>query len=429
MHCDDIEQQVDVTNTDAVRRFVRESDKIGEPASDALAAYWKTVQVHRPDWLLARAAQASPLSKEYFDLQDQLYIFMHGTPYSEKRSEHTIIDKQTAVASHLAYPNRPPRELNKYMRAHAKFADHIDSELPCDVLEVGSGWGFSTEYLARLGHRVTGVDINPDFVEVASLRSERGGLGIDYRQGTFGNLPLGLQERFDLVYCFEAFHHARHSRETLVCLVERLRPKGQFILFGEPFIEESMWPSWGLRLDPLSIYCIAKFGWWESGWTRTFMGSLFRSAGLASRFIDENSDLERYMVGHITNAYNVDQLSYQPEADGWLRYQDYLVSGGNSRIEFYRSLSRVVFRIESFAPHPLWTRFESSALAAPVTVEVVPGSNRFAIPLSACPPTDLWEIRIVSQTWNPLRLLGVGDDRELSFHLSGLEECPISTLS
>jgi SAM-dependent methyltransferase len=419
--------RVDVTDTEAVRAFVEHSDAYGPPGSEAVSAYWRTVSFFLPDWLIARAAQLHPFYNDYFDLQDQLYIFMHGVPYADSTCEFTQIDKEAAVASRLAYPSRTPRELNTYMRAHAKFADQIDSDLACDVLEVGSGWGFSAEYVARLGHRVTAVDINPDFVEVATRRSERSSLGIDYRLGTFENLPLHPNEMFDVAYCFEAFHHARYFCATLSRLVARLRPHGQFIIFGEPFIDESMWQSWGLRLDPLSVYCIAKFGWWESGWTRTFMGGVFRSVGLCSTFVDENSDFERYMVGRRGGSFDADQVSYRPAADGWQRDRHYLVSAGDSRIEFHRPLRRVALDIDNFGTSELSARLESQALPAPVAVTLAPGANRIEVQLGPCPPSGHWELRIVSQTWNPLRALGKGEDRELAFHLRSVEEEPAET--
>jgi len=127
-------------------------------------------------------------------------------------------------------------------------------------------------------------------------------------------------------------------------------------------------------------------------------------------------------------SYDVDQLSYQPQLDGWARDRHYFISSGESRIEFYRPLSSVVLGIESHAPSALWVRFEGQALTAPVVGVIAPGVNQIAVPLSACPELGPWDIRIVSQTWNPLRLLGNGEDRELSFHLCSVQEVPVKPI-
>jgi SAM-dependent methyltransferase len=292
-------QQIDLMDTAAVRQFVDRSDELGGPDANATIAWWKQVECVVPGSLRAAIANFEPLSPGYFDLQEQLYTSISGRTYSDAECELTPFDQNQAVRALAAYPNRSPKNLNRYFHAVAKLADQFDAEGPCDVLELGSGWGFSTEYMARLGHRVVGVDINPDFVSVASRRSAAAGLGIDYRQGTFERPPIRLDERFDVVFSFGALHHCRHPLTALQGIRRVLRPTGQLILAGEPFIDAAMWPAWGLRTDPLAVYCIAKFGWWESGWTIGFMADLFRRIALQMSFVDFHTDMERYMVGRV----------------------------------------------------------------------------------------------------------------------------------
>ena len=165
----------------------------------------------------------------------------------------------------------------------AKLADQFDGDECKDILDLGSGWGFTSEYMARLGHRVVAVDINPDFVEVAGRRSDDNRLGIDYRLGTFDRLPLAPDEKFDVIMSFELFHHCRAPLAALTGMANHLRAKGQVILAGEPFIQSAMWPAWGLRLDALSIYCIAKFGWWEVGLDARVHGLSLSRRGSAER--------------------------------------------------------------------------------------------------------------------------------------------------
>ncbi|MBV8457197.1 MAG: methyltransferase domain-containing protein, partial [Acetobacteraceae bacterium] len=292
-------ERIDLMDSAAVRRFIERSDELGGPDVEATKAWWQRVECVISARLRANMSNFDPLSQRYFDLQEQLYHAIYGRRYTDMECELTPFDQEQAFRSLLAYPGRSPANLNRYFHAMAKLADQFDVEGPCDVLELGSGWGFSAEYMARLGHRVVAVDINPDFVAVTTRRSAAAGLGIDCRQGTFENPPLHPDERFDVIFCFEAFHHCRHPLAALRMLRQALRPEGRFILSGEPFIDPAMWPSWGLRTDPLSVYCTGKFGWWESGWTVAFMKDLFRQVGLQTSFVDFHSDLERYMVGRL----------------------------------------------------------------------------------------------------------------------------------
>ena len=41
-----------------------------------------------------------------------------------------------------------------------------------------------------------------------------------------------------------------------------------------------------------------------------------------------------------------------------------------------------------------------------------------------CLPNDRWDVWFSGEVWNPSRELGTRDERDLSFHLSGVEELP-----
>lgn len=70
------------------------------------------------------------------------------------------------------------------------------------VLDVGSGIGGPSRYLAaKFGCTVTGLDLTPEFVAVATMLAERTGLAgkVVYRQGNALDLPFA-DASFDLVW-------------------------------------------------------------------------------------------------------------------------------------------------------------------------------------------------------------------------------------
>lgn len=71
-------------------------------------------------------------------------------------------------------------------------------ESPRDVLDVGCGTGFLTVLLARLGHRVTGVDLTPAMLERASERLRLAGVTATLLEGNALALPLE-DDSFDFV--------------------------------------------------------------------------------------------------------------------------------------------------------------------------------------------------------------------------------------
>ena len=87
------------------------------------------------------------------------------------------------------------------------FAEHFGIDLSLvTVLDVGCGGGLFTEEVARLGCKVTGVDISPRSIEIAQQHAEQMGLTITYRVAAGERLPF-QEDAFDLVYCCDVLEH------------------------------------------------------------------------------------------------------------------------------------------------------------------------------------------------------------------------------
>jgi len=100
------------------------------------------------------------------------------------------------------------------------------------VLEVGTGTGFLTACLARLGHSVVSVDIFPGFVEGARRRLDAESVrNVDLQ--TVDAHSLDLPEQFDAI-AVTASVPALDDR-----FVRMLRPRGRlFIVVGRPPVME-----------------------------------------------------------------------------------------------------------------------------------------------------------------------------------------------
>jgi SAM-dependent methyltransferase len=99
------------------------------------------------------------------------------------------------------------------------------------VLDVGSGPGHTTLELARrvgtAGH-VTGVDINPDFVERASRRARESRLGADFVCAAFPPLPFP-EASFDRVFCKNVLEYV-DSPEQTVAEMARVAARGGVVV-------------------------------------------------------------------------------------------------------------------------------------------------------------------------------------------------------
>lgn len=71
-------------------------------------------------------------------------------------------------------------------------------EEPLDVLDVGTGTGILAVLIARLGHRVTGLDLTPAMLDRARLRAHEAGVDVEWHVGDAMHLPFD-ERRFDAV--------------------------------------------------------------------------------------------------------------------------------------------------------------------------------------------------------------------------------------
>ena len=103
---------------------------------------------------------------------------------------------------------------------------------PGAVLDLGCGTGTWSRDLARLGHRVIGVDLSADAIAFArkhEAQTERE--PIDYRVADVAEMDYALLPQVDLVFVGGLFHHLTWSQSRKVaqgCL-RALKPGGRFL--------------------------------------------------------------------------------------------------------------------------------------------------------------------------------------------------------
>jgi SAM-dependent methyltransferase len=106
-----------------------------------------------------------------------------------------------------------------------------------DVLDVGSGIGHWGQLLASVlgfGVRVTGIEREPRWVEVASARARARGLGerFSYVQGDATRLPFA-DDTFDLTTCQTLLIHMRDPSAALAEMLRVTKPGGRMMV-AEP---------------------------------------------------------------------------------------------------------------------------------------------------------------------------------------------------
>jgi 2-polyprenyl-6-hydroxyphenyl methylase/3-demethylubiquinone-9 3-methyltransferase len=96
------------------------------------------------------------------------------------------------------------------------------------ALEVGSGGGYLSEGIARLGFEMTGIDPSERSVSAAAAHARAGGLPIHYFRAEGESLPFE-DAAFDIVLCGDVLEHVRDLPKVISEASRVLKPGGGFL--------------------------------------------------------------------------------------------------------------------------------------------------------------------------------------------------------
>jgi SAM-dependent methyltransferase len=108
--------------------------------------------------------------------------------------------------------------------------DLINLKEPMKILDLACGFGRHSNRLAALGHDITGIDLYPEFLEIARMDAKSKDLLVNYVQGDMRNIKY--KEKFDRVLLlFTAFGYFDDKTNELVLrnIYQALKVGGLFI--------------------------------------------------------------------------------------------------------------------------------------------------------------------------------------------------------
>jgi protein-L-isoaspartate O-methyltransferase len=218
-----------------------------------------------------------PFSQGYRDAQLELWrgISGRGEGYSAS-FERSEVDLKAALHRPFPYSTGSSHAVAEQLHGQACLLELLNVSPGQSVLEVGPGWGHTTQHLLTLGCEVTAVEVDPSFTALLErkLAPWKGSLTLV----TADIVEWTSDRRFDRICFFESFHHASRPFEVLEKLRQWLAPGGHAVFAAEP-IAPMEWP-WGVRTDGLSLWSIWKYGWLELGFDSRFFPKALARAGL-----------------------------------------------------------------------------------------------------------------------------------------------------
>lgn len=260
-----------VSSLDELDTILKELDAAAAISDDELRRSFTTFAMKFP-----LDIPADPYSKAYRDRQFELYEYLSGKPYSPS-NEVTAFDVSTAADRPFPFYTESPQTVGNHLIAIGHLIRTMNLPPKASVLEFGPGWGNTTIWLARMGYRVTAVDIEKHFVDLIVERGRRKQLNIEVIEGDF-QLVHHVHRQWDAVLFFECFHHCADHHFLIKGLNKVVSPGGKIVFAAEPISDDFPIP-WGFRLDGESLWAIRKHGWCELGFQETYFRELMDRHG------------------------------------------------------------------------------------------------------------------------------------------------------
>lgn len=395
--------------------FVAESDRRGGPGATACEAYWQGFS-YAP--AVTADQSLDPFSEAYVKQQLALHRELSGKGFDQARNELVPFALLDHVSAINPYNHPDPSVLALHVQRLSKAFRLTGAKRDAHLLDMGCGWGLSSEAAAYLGLQVTAVDISESFVALVNARAARSGWPIQAVQSSFDDYRPVVEH--DVILFYECFHHAVRPWTLLETMARNLSvPDGRLSLAGEP-VNDIWWKNWGLRLDALSVYCMRKFGWFESGWSLPFLHEMFDRAGLDLHVhADPDGEIGYTLIGTLRRGVRQPMTEILPQG----RSEGLHIEGGaawmadRARLEvpFPDGTGRAWLEITNSRGRPVRVAISQGGTTL---IEGLLKTGVTRLPIQ--PGDGIPEIILEAETWRPSAELGVNDDRLLSLHLSAV---------
>lgn len=178
--------------------------------------------------------------------------------------DHHEIRKFEQLASRWWDPEgefKPLHEINPLRLEYIDQRAHLAGK---NVLDVGCGGGILSEGMARLGAKVTGIDMGQAPLEVARLHLLESNLEVEYERIPVERLAEERPGSYDVVTCMEMLEHVPDPESAIRACAKLVKPDG-WVFFStinrnpKSYLFAIIGAEYVLRLLPRGTHDFAKF--------------------------------------------------------------------------------------------------------------------------------------------------------------------------
>ena len=224
--------------------------------------------------------------------------------YPSRLSAEQLQYLRTKPFYNLAHKLPKFRRPGMDVETHRHFCDFANMALALDlppgarILDVACGSGWLSEYFARLGYDVTGIDISPQLIQICEDRIRALPPLVDHEtpircRFIVHDIELAaLPEKFDAIICYDAMHHLEDAGSALRHIRSML-PLG-----GLLFVLEGNRPAPGSSGEKELADVMREFGTLESPFDPAYLHQLLDKSGLAvvGNYVNVNGLFDRESV-------------------------------------------------------------------------------------------------------------------------------------
>lgn len=106
----------------------------------------------------------------------------------------------------------------------ALIADQLGGLFGKTVLDVGCGGGILAESMARVGAKVSGIDMAPDSLNVAKLHALEQGIDVNYQLSNAEEFAVRYPAQFDVITCMEMLEHVPEPASVIQACADLAAP-------------------------------------------------------------------------------------------------------------------------------------------------------------------------------------------------------------